>query len=174
MTVLAVEELMDSSSRLSVTTSTNSSSTSTPGPKRSPPPAPSRSGSQGSTPPAAVRTCGSGLHHRYRGANCTEARHDDGSVPQHPAGCGARRVPVSAATSETAASKPPRWTDLSRRQRRHAVIGMMISVTLAWALLFGIYYLIPFTDLTGAQSLVRLVLGIALFAGAPRAGSYAR
>jgi hypothetical protein len=43
---------------------------------------------------------------------------------------------------------------------------MMISVALAWVLLFGIYYLIPFTDLTGAQSLVRLVLGIALFAGA--------
>ena len=43
---------------------------------------------------------------------------------------------------------------------------MMISVALAWALLFGIYYLIPFTDLTGAQSLVRLVLGIVLFAGA--------
>ena len=69
-------------------------------------------------------------------------------------------------SSETVGSKPPRWIDLNRRQRRHAVIGMAISVALAWALLFGIYYLIPFTDLTGAQSLVRLVLGIALFAGA--------
>ena len=68
-------------------------------------------------------------------------------------------------SSETVGSEPPRWIDLSRRQRRRAVIGMMISVALAWALLFGIYYLIPFTDLTGAQSLVRLVLGIAFFAG---------
>ena len=68
-------------------------------------------------------------------------------------------------SSETVGSKPPRWIDLSRRQRRHAVIGMMISVALAWALLFGIYYLIPFTDRTGAQSVVRLVLGILLFVG---------
>lgn len=98
--------------------------------------------------------------------NTKRGRHDDRQISRHRAGCGARRVPVSAATPETAGSKPPRWTDLSRRQRRHAVIGMMISVALAWVLLFGIYYLIPFTDLTGAQSLVRLVLGIALFAGA--------
>jgi voltage-gated potassium channel len=68
-------------------------------------------------------------------------------------------------SSATVASKPPRWIDLNRRQRRRAVIGMMISVALAWALLFGIYYLIPFTDRTGAESLVRLVLGIAFFAG---------
>jgi hypothetical protein len=69
-------------------------------------------------------------------------------------------------SSETVGSKPPRWSDLNRRQRRRAVIGMMFSVALAWALLFGIYYLIPFTDLTSAQSLVRLVLGIAFFVGA--------
>jgi len=68
-------------------------------------------------------------------------------------------------SSATVGSKPQRWIDLNRRQRRRAVIGMMISVALAWALLFGIYYLSPFTDLTGAQSLVRLVLGIAIFAG---------
>ena len=42
---------------------------------------------------------------------------------------------------------------------------MTISVALAWALLFGIYYLIPFTDRTGAQAVVRLVLGIAFFVG---------
>lgn len=68
-------------------------------------------------------------------------------------------------STETAGSKPPRWIDLDRRQRRRAVLGMMLSVALAWALLFGIYYLIPFTDRTGAESLVRLVLGIAFFAG---------
>jgi len=68
-------------------------------------------------------------------------------------------------STETVGSKPPQWIDLNRRQRRRAVVGMMISVALAWALLFGIYYLIPFTDRTGAESLVRLVLGIAFFAG---------
>jgi hypothetical protein len=72
---------------------------------------------------------------------------------------------MSSETAETVGPKPPRWIDLNRRQRRRAVIGMMISVALAWALLFGIYYLIPFTDRTSAQSLVRLVLGIAFFAG---------
>jgi voltage-gated potassium channel len=68
-------------------------------------------------------------------------------------------------SSATVGSKPPRWIDLNRRQRRRAVIGMMISVALAWAFLFGIYYLIPFTDRTGAQAVVRLVLGIAFFVG---------
>jgi voltage-gated potassium channel len=68
-------------------------------------------------------------------------------------------------SSEPVDSTAPRWRDLNRRQRRRAVIGMMISVALAWALLFGIYYLVPFTDLTGAQSLVRLVLGILFFVG---------
>jgi voltage-gated potassium channel len=68
-------------------------------------------------------------------------------------------------SSETAGSRPPRWSELNRRQRRRAVIGMMLSVALAWVLLFGIYYLIPFTDRTGAQAVVRLVLGILLFVG---------
>jgi voltage-gated potassium channel len=61
------------------------------------------------------------------------------------------------------ATSPRRWADLDHRQRRHVVIGTLIEVTLTWALLFGIYYLIPFTDRTSGEALVRLMLGIAAF-----------
>ena len=37
-------------------------------------------------------------------------------------------------------------------------------MALTWARLFGIYYVIPFTDRTSGESLVRLVPGIAAFA----------
>ena len=60
-------------------------------------------------------------------------------------------------------STPRSWTELSRRQRRREVTRTVIAVALAWALLFGIYYVIPFTDLTSGESLVALVLGIAAF-----------
>jgi voltage-gated potassium channel len=56
------------------------------------------------------------------------------------------------------------WTELSRRQRRREVVSTIIAVAITWALLFGIYYVIPFTDRTSGESLVRLVLGIAAFA----------
>ena len=58
---------------------------------------------------------------------------------------------------------PRRWADLDHHQRRRAVIATLIEVTLTWALLLGIYYLIPYTDRTSAGSLVRLMLGIAAF-----------
>ena len=47
---------------------------------------------------------------------------------------------------------------------RREVTRTVIAVAIAWALLFGIYYVIPFTDLTSGESLIRLVLGIAAFA----------
>lgn len=52
---------------------------------------------------------------------------------------------------------------LDRRHRRREVISTVITLGLAWALLMGIYYLVPFTDRTSAQSVVRLVIGIAAF-----------
>ena len=61
-------------------------------------------------------------------------------------------------------TSPRPWTELNRRQRRREVTRTVIAVALTWALLFGIYYVIPFTDLTSGESLVRLVLGIAAFA----------
>ena len=60
---------------------------------------------------------------------------------------------------------PATWSELDRRERRREIIVAAVAVAGAWALLLGIYYLIPFTDLTGAQAVVRLVLGIAIFAG---------
>ena len=58
----------------------------------------------------------------------------------------------------------PDWTELSRRQRRREVVGTTVAVALTWALLFGIYYVVPFTDRTAAESLVRLVVAITAFA----------
>jgi voltage-gated potassium channel len=60
-------------------------------------------------------------------------------------------------------SAPTRWTELDRRRRRRAIITTAIAVILAWILLFGAYYLVPFDDLTGGESLIRLVFGIAAF-----------
>ena len=57
----------------------------------------------------------------------------------------------------------PNWTELSRRQRRREVVSTTIAVALTWALLVGIYYVVPFTDRTAAGSLVRLVVAIAAF-----------
>jgi len=58
----------------------------------------------------------------------------------------------------------PHWTELSHRQRRREVLDTTIAVALAWALLLGIYYVVPFTDRTAAESLVRLVIAITAFA----------
>jgi hypothetical protein len=60
-------------------------------------------------------------------------------------------------------SVPARWTELDRRRRRRAIITTAIAVVLAWIVLFGAYYLVPFDDLTGGESLIRLVFGIAAF-----------
>jgi voltage-gated potassium channel len=57
-----------------------------------------------------------------------------------------------------------RWSELTRRQRRREVIETMLAVALTWVLLLGIYYLLPFTDLTSTKSLVRLALSIVAFA----------
>jgi hypothetical protein len=58
---------------------------------------------------------------------------------------------------------PRRWSDLSRQQRRRRLTATLIQVALTWAFLVAIYYVIPFTDLTSGESLLRLVLGIAAF-----------
>jgi hypothetical protein len=58
---------------------------------------------------------------------------------------------------------PTRWTELDRRRRSRGLITTAIAVILAWVVLFGAYYLVPFDDLTSRESLIRLVLGIAAF-----------
>ena len=67
-------------------------------------------------------------------------------------------------SSEAIRSKSPRWSELERRQRRQEVTRTLTSVLLTWVFLFGIYYLVPFTDRSSWQSLLRLVLAIAAFA----------
>jgi voltage-gated potassium channel len=59
---------------------------------------------------------------------------------------------------------PRRWSELTRQQRRRRVVATLIQVALTWALLVAIYYVIPFTDLTSGESLLRLVVGIGGFA----------
>jgi voltage-gated potassium channel len=56
------------------------------------------------------------------------------------------------------------WKELDRRRRRREVITTLIAMAVTWVLLVGIYYLVPFTDRTSGESLVRLVLGIVAFA----------
>ena len=60
-------------------------------------------------------------------------------------------------------SAPTRWTELDRRRRSREIITTAIAVILAWILLFGAYYLVPFDDRTSGESLIRLVIGIAAF-----------
>ena len=60
-------------------------------------------------------------------------------------------------------STPARWTELDRRRRSREIITTAIAVILAWILLFGAYYLVPFDDRTGSESLIRLAIGIAAF-----------
>ena len=60
-------------------------------------------------------------------------------------------------------SAPARWTELDRRRRSREIITTTITVILAWILLFGAYYLVPFDDRTSGESLIRLVIGIAAF-----------
>ena len=60
-------------------------------------------------------------------------------------------------------SAPARWTELDRRRRSREIITTAIAVILAWILLFGAYYLVPFDDRTSGESLIRLVIGIAAF-----------
>ena len=56
-----------------------------------------------------------------------------------------------------------RWTELDRRRRRREVVRTACTVVLTWLLLFGIYYVVPFTDRTSGESVARLLLAIALF-----------
>jgi hypothetical protein len=56
------------------------------------------------------------------------------------------------------------WSELDRRQRCREVISTVAAMAVTWVLLVGIYYLIPATERTSGESLVRFVLGIAAFA----------
>jgi uncharacterized membrane protein (DUF485 family) len=57
----------------------------------------------------------------------------------------------------------PRFKELHPRQRRREVVETTLALVLVWVLVVGIYYVIPFTDLSKGESVVRLVLGITVF-----------
>jgi len=57
----------------------------------------------------------------------------------------------------------PRWTELDRSRRHRMIVRTILEVILTWVLLFGIYYLIPFTDRTSAEAVARFALGIVVF-----------
>jgi voltage-gated potassium channel len=56
-----------------------------------------------------------------------------------------------------------RLAELDHRRRRRVIARTIVEVVLTWAFLFGIYYLIPFTDRTTAQALARFLLGTVVF-----------
>ena len=58
--------------------------------------------------------------------------------------------------------EPLRLADLDRSQRHRAVVQAAATVILAWVLILGAYYLIPFAHLSGARSVLRLCAVVAL------------
>jgi hypothetical protein len=59
---------------------------------------------------------------------------------------------------------PSAWKEVDQRSRRREIAGTVVDAVLACVLLLAVYYLIPFTDLSSGQSLLRLALGIGIFA----------
>jgi len=54
-------------------------------------------------------------------------------------------------------------TEVDPRSRRREITATVVDATLACVLLLGVYYVIPFTDLSSGQSLLRLALGVGIF-----------
>jgi len=58
-----------------------------------------------------------------------------------------------------------RWTSLTRKQQSLEIGQTVATIVLAWGVLFGLYYLVPFDDRTSGESLLRLFVGIVGFIG---------
>ena len=59
---------------------------------------------------------------------------------------------------------PQRFTTLAHRDRRRAVVWTMLRSLLAFAVVLGVYYLLPVGDRgSDVSTVVRLVLGVLLF-----------
>ena len=59
---------------------------------------------------------------------------------------------------------PQRFTTLAGRERRRAVVTTMLRSLLAFAVVLGVYYLLPVGDGRGdVSTVIRLVLGVLLF-----------
>jgi voltage-gated potassium channel len=61
-------------------------------------------------------------------------------------------------------TEPPKsFKELDPRQRRREVLETTLALLLIWVLVIGIYYVVPFTDLSKGESVFRLALGITVF-----------
>jgi voltage-gated potassium channel len=52
---------------------------------------------------------------------------------------------------------------LGRDERRRKVLGVVLSAVATWVGVFGIYYLLPFEDVTSGQAVVRIAIGVVGF-----------
>lgn len=57
---------------------------------------------------------------------------------------------------------PLRLADLDRAQRHRAVLQAAVRIFLAWVLILGAFYLVPFAELSGVRSVVRLCAVVVL------------
>ncbi len=75
-----------------------------------------------------------------------------------------RAVPDAVATSSGAspARAPRRLADLDPAHRRRAVLQAGARIIVAWVLILGAFYLVPFSHLSGARSVFRLAAVVAL------------
>ncbi len=85
---------------------------------------------------------------------------DPGSAGAEQAG---RRLP-GRRPRETLPAEPLRLADLDPRQRRLALIRAAATIGLAWAVIFGAYYVLPFGDRSGVRVVLRLCADLALIA----------
>jgi voltage-gated potassium channel len=53
--------------------------------------------------------------------------------------------------------------ELDRAQRLRKVAGVLVSAVATWVGVFGIYYLLPFTELTSRQAVLRIAVGVVGF-----------
>jgi len=70
---------------------------------------------------------------------------------------------MSEPVGEGAITTPPKWSELDRRRRGRELFDLALETIVTWVVLFGLYYLIPFTDRTSQESVFRLGVGIAVF-----------
>jgi voltage-gated potassium channel len=53
--------------------------------------------------------------------------------------------------------------DLDRAQRRRKVVAVVASAAATWVGLFGIYFLLPFTEVTTGRAVARILVGVVGF-----------
>jgi hypothetical protein len=80
--------------------------------------------------------------------------------PPDGQGTGARRF----RRPEQSAAEPLRLADLDRSQQRLAIVRCAATITVAWALILGAYYVLPIAHESSTRAGVRLAVDIALVA----------